>query len=358
MPEEETKQVNIVESVQLDTLILATKDVERAIEALIALENKDDDSGVQMDALIVSFNKLIEITKGNHEETQKVLQSLVDVDDAEEKAHREKIIETLLALPKNTDSLLEKTNEGLKELTKTSDEGLKAVVQAIKEIEFPEMPEAPETEKIDLSPITKEVGGVVSFLKGAFDSFTKKFSLFGTKKQPVFVVMIDEKGNPVQVQKIENHYSGGGNSGVSLITDAKGNGINPATSENQASGNDLLTQMLANLDKLQFDVDGNLKVASTGGGGSGGDVSILDVYVALKQMINSMERNITIDPSTGQMRVLIGNASVAVTGTLTGVTTVATVTTLNQLAGFDAKQTLLYSQDRSTWGNIIRNRIV
>ena len=136
-----------------------------------------------------------------------------------------------------------------------------------------------------------------------------------------------------------------------MITDAKGNGINPATLEGQA-----LAQAVFN--KLQFDASGNLKVSSTGGS-SGGDVNIADLYIAMKMMVNLMERNITIDPSTGKLRVLLATDSAI--GTVTTVSTVSSVTamtTLNQLAGFDAKQSLLYAQERSTWASVIRNRIV
>ena len=111
------------------------------------------------------------------------------------------------------------------------------------------------------------------------------------------------------------------------------------------------------LGQFQFDGTGNLEVTSTGGG-AGGDVNVDKVSIQLQKILQFIQRNTYIDPSTGQIRVLIGNASVAVTGTLTGVTTVSTVTTMSQLAGFDAKQSLLYALERSAWALNVRGRIV
>ena len=81
-----------------------------------------------------------------------------------------------------------------------------------------------------------------------------------------------------------------------------------------------------------------------------------DIYGALKYMTNLIARGTatTIDPTTGKQRVLV---TIDAAQTLTTLTTCATVTSMSQLATFDAKQTLLYSNERQTWAANVRSRI-
>lgn len=78
-----------------------------------------------------------------------------------------------------------------------------------------------------------------------------------------------------------------------------------------------------------------------------------DLCEAVKNLFRIMARPLWVDPTTSRVK---GDVTVS-SGTVTTVTTVTACTTLNQLGGMDAKQTLLYSQDRSTWSNSVRSRI-
>jgi len=83
-----------------------------------------------------------------------------------------------------------------------------------------------------------------------------------------------------------------------------------------------------------------------------GQLQIKDINVALKSILNAIMRPIWLDPATGKINV---NTVASITaGTIT---TVGTVTSMSQMSGFDLKQSLLTSQDRSAWAGTIRNRI-
>lgn len=84
--------------------------------------------------------------------------------------------------------------------------------------------------------------------------------------------------------------------------------------------------------------------------------TMTDVYAALKVIANLLARPIWLNPGTGQLRVTVDAAP----ATLAGVTTVSTVnavTTLTQIAGFDAKLGLNNSIDRDLWSNSVRKAI-
>lgn len=83
-----------------------------------------------------------------------------------------------------------------------------------------------------------------------------------------------------------------------------------------------------------------------------------DVAQVLKRPLDVMARNLCLsaDPTSGRLRTLTDLNGGTVT-TVTTVTTCATCTTVNQLAGFDTKQTLLYATERMNWNQNIRSRI-
>lgn len=110
--------------------------------------------------------------------------------------------------------------------------------------------------------------------------------------------------------------------------------------------------------------------------------AIKDIPVVLRQIVSQINRPIAMDPGTGRLRSSIDNiasgltlstittvgivstvssvTSVSTVNTVTTVTTVATVTavtSLNQLRGFDIKDTFMNSIDRTLWGQNIRPRI-
>ncbi|MBI4644260.1 MAG: hypothetical protein HY790_14865 [Deltaproteobacteria bacterium] len=70
--------------------------------------------------------------------------------------------------------------------------------------------------------------------------------------------------------------------------------------------------------------------------------TIGDIYVALKYFINQAVRPGWLNPGANALRV----TQVSSTG---AVDTLNTVTSLTRLDGFDAKETILNSLDRSLW---------
>jgi hypothetical protein len=77
--------------------------------------------------------------------------------------------------------------------------------------------------------------------------------------------------------------------------------------------------------------------------------SIESLSENLTYLMNVLARPIMMNPSTGRMRVDIETNS----GTLN----VSTLTTMSQVAGHDAKYTLLDSTQRANWQMTVRNRI-
>jgi len=90
---------------------------------------------------------------------------------------------------------------------------------------------------------------------------------------------------------------------------------------------------------------------------------VLDVALSVLQPLRSLARALALapDPSTGRLRVLVdaitGSLTLATVTTVSTVTTCSTVTSVSQFAGFDAKQTLLYSNERASWAVNVRTRI-
>lgn len=87
------------------------------------------------------------------------------------------------------------------------------------------------------------------------------------------------------------------------------------------------------------------------------DITIEDVYAALKVMINLLSRPMWVEPGTGRVRVsdeVVATHAVTLTGTTL---TSGTLTTLTQLGGFPTKDTLLNHEKKIAWSLGVRNRI-
>ena len=77
-----------------------------------------------------------------------------------------------------------------------------------------------------------------------------------------------------------------------------------------------------------------------------------DIVVALRQLIQGINRPIWHDASKGSL--IVTNPTAANLNMTVGS---GTVTTLSQLAGFDVKQTTMYSIDRTQWHQCVRTHI-
>jgi hypothetical protein len=75
---------------------------------------------------------------------------------------------------------------------------------------------------------------------------------------------------------------------------------------------------------------------------------IKDIALSLRNIFNALVRPLWVEPSTARVRVSVE------AGTLT---TVSTVTTVNQIGGYDAKQGILTSLDRTNWAENVRRCI-
>lgn len=75
-------------------------------------------------------------------------------------------------------------------------------------------------------------------------------------------------------------------------------------------------------------------------------VGINDVYSALKLILNVLTRPMWVESSTSRLKT-----------TVEAITTVATLTTLNQIAGFDAKTGLTNALERINWNTGVRRCI-
>lgn len=290
----------------------------------------------------------VEMLRSLERGTQATL-SLRDTKQVEIGTETNDLLKKLLKLeaPDYSDSFKENT-KALKDLSKSHADSSKAVISAIKDIKV-NIPPFPEQKApiIDFKGITTPFKELITAVKEIPKKFGSLLDSFGTKTRPVYVVQVDENGKVITEKEAQTIVHNGGVVRTVSLANKAGVEFNPATEET-------LDSLVDKLSQFQFDGDGNLLVSSTGVS-SGGSGNIDNVSVQLQKIFMFLQRNTTVDPSTGQLRVLIGNASIAVTGTLTGVTT---VTNLTQFAGFDIKQTLLYAQDRSAWALNVRSRIV
>lgn len=83
------------------------------------------------------------------------------------------------------------------------------------------------------------------------------------------------------------------------------------------------------------------------------EVSVSDLSAALYAILEALTRPISQEPGTGRLRVSVESAGV----TMTGVTTVSTVTSMTQLQGANAWDVLCKPLDRNLWNNSVRMRI-
>jgi hypothetical protein len=83
------------------------------------------------------------------------------------------------------------------------------------------------------------------------------------------------------------------------------------------------------------------------------EVSVSDLAAALYTILEALTRPISQEPGTGRIRVSLESAGV----TMTGVTTVSTVTSMTQLQGGNAWDVLCKPLDRNLWNNSVRMRI-
>lgn len=290
----------------------------------------------------------VELLRTLERGTQATL-SLKDTGLLKQSLYTNELLEKLLKVeaPDNSKDIKEQTKV-LKELSKAQSDGTKAVISAIKEAK-PTIPPFPKeiTATVDFKSLTAPLKELLTAVKDIPKRFGAFLDSFGTKTRPVYVVQVDEDGKVVTHQQAQRIVQQGGVVRTVTLANKAGVEFNPATEET-------LESLVDKLSLFQFDEDGNLLVSGTGGS-SGGSGNIDNVSVQIQKILMFLQRNTTVDPSTGQLRVLIGNATVAVTGTITAVTTVGSIT---NIAGLDAKQTLLYAQDRSAWALNVRARIV
>lgn len=304
----------------------------------------------------ITTRKLIKQIADEKEKPEKIdLSPVVKSQEAEANFTR-KTIEAGTDEVKKLVAIIEKTTKEHSEASKS----IKSAVESFK-VSIPPFPEI-KFPTVDFKVITEPLNKLFTLTKEGFNKMLAR----GTKEDPIYVKHLDPEGRPIDPTKVQMYggapASGSSSSGgadVVGIKKANDARINPATEETLANAyqalqdlgegssikdvNDTLAQVNTLLGQFKFDEQGNL------------NTGIQAVSSQVQKIIQFLQRNTTIDPSTGQLRVLIGNASIAVTGSLTAVTT---VTTLNQLAGFDAKQTLLYASDRSAWALNVRSRIV
>ena len=85
------------------------------------------------------------------------------------------------------------------------------------------------------------------------------------------------------------------------------------------------------------------------------EVCLSDVNATLNAILEALVRPLSIDPSTGRLRILLD----AITGSLTlsTLSTVSTVTSMTQLQGANAWDVLCRPLDRNLWNNSVRMRI-
>lgn len=83
------------------------------------------------------------------------------------------------------------------------------------------------------------------------------------------------------------------------------------------------------------------------------EVSVSDLAAAIYTILEAITRPISQEPGTGRLRVSLESAAV----TMTGVTTVSTVTSMTQLQGGNAWDVLCKPLDRNLWNNSVRMRI-
>jgi hypothetical protein len=104
--------------------------------------------------------------------------------------------------------------------------------------------------------------------------------------------------------------------------------------------------------KLTDGAEGSENAASVRADGTQ-EVSVSDLAAAIYTILEALSRPISQEPGTGRMRVSLESAGV----TMTGVTTVSTVTSMTQLQGANAWDVLCKPLDRNLWNNSVRMRI-
>jgi hypothetical protein len=86
---------------------------------------------------------------------------------------------------------------------------------------------------------------------------------------------------------------------------------------------------------------------------------VTNIGESLKNLARLIAKPVWVSQASGEVRTntVVSSGSLSAVTTVTTVTTCSAVTTVNQIAGFDAKQTKLYDASRTTWGTNIRGRI-
>jgi hypothetical protein len=106
--------------------------------------------------------------------------------------------------------------------------------------------------------------------------------------------------------------------------------------------------------------------ASAGAGRGSLWASLQDIQASLKNAVNAIVRPMWLNPISGAARVEIQSGTVTTVSTVSSVTTVSTVstvstcsavTTLNQIAGYAAKDVMIDQMMRSNWALNVRDRI-
>ncbi|MCL4393648.1 MAG: hypothetical protein M1482_02355 [Chloroflexi bacterium] len=83
------------------------------------------------------------------------------------------------------------------------------------------------------------------------------------------------------------------------------------------------------------------------------EVSVSDLAAAIYTILEALTRPISQEPGTGRLRVTLEAAAV----TITGVTTVSTVTNQSQMGTAPIWDVLQKPLDRNLWNNSVRMRI-
>jgi hypothetical protein len=74
---------------------------------------------------------------------------------------------------------------------------------------------------------------------------------------------------------------------------------------------------------------------------------ITEISEMIRRIYNILLRPTYVEPATSRVKVTLESASV----------TMSAVTSVTQLAGFDAKQGTINTLDKNLWYNSVRNRI-
>lgn len=154
---------------------------------------------------------------------------------------------------------------------------------------------------------------------------------------------------------------------VQVATDGSGKKID--VTELTVGANTVQRQRVNLSDPTDANAHAAVEKSSSITGNEYGLVTHVGLLADMAESLKHMQRLMAVtfapatDPSTGRLRTLVDLNTAQTLGTVSAVTTVTTVTTcsavttVNQVAGFDAKQSQLYDASLTTWASQVRARI-